>query len=464
MCTLLWCQRDLRINDNAALNWAQLRGQPVIAIYIHSPEEDSSWSEGGASRWWLHNSLDKFSKQLNSIGIALHFLRGNSVDVIARLISSLPVSAVSWTSRHEPARRSYEASIQAMLNKHNIKTYIAQDNIISRPDHFLTASKQTPYRVFTPFYNRLRRELEFESCIAPCIETAAHSKPEYTVPGSLLLAELNLLDSTGWHHKLDQYWTAGETTAHERLNNFIDSTLDTYPVSRDVPAIDGTSMLSPHLAFGEISPRQVIHALVPVLDRGKPVSSEAAECFLRQILWREFARYTLWHFPHTTDHSMSPKFHQQFWHKDDELLEAWQRGQTGIAIIDAAMQQLWKTGWMHNRMRMLVASLLTKNLGIDWRDGANWFWDTLVDADLANNTLGWQWAAGCGVDAAPYFRIFNPETQAKRYDPDNHYINRWQTPDLKQNVKPVVELASSRKAALLRYKMLAETSQLSHEQ
>ena len=267
------------------------------------------------------------------------------------------------------------------------------------------------------------------------------------------LQQLELVDNHVWHEKLHNHCSPGEQSATDKLDKFIDEALICYRTQRDIPAIDATSALSAHLHFGEISTQQIVTALVPLIEIQGAEIGEAAEAFLRQLIWREFARYTLWHFPQTSTDSMNPKFTTSFWKSDIKNLRKWQRGETGIPIIDAGMKQLWETGTMHNRVRMLVASLLTKNMGIAWQEGARWFWDTLVDADLANNSMGWQWVAGCGVDAAPYFRIFNPNTQAQKFDKQGTYVHRWikGTPGQMQK-KPIVDLSISRARALDRYK------------
>jgi deoxyribodipyrimidine photo-lyase len=454
--TLLWFQRDLRIEDNPALAWAVKRGNPIIAVYVHSPDEDAPWQPGAASRWWLHQSLQRLSKDLSRHGVELRLFEANSVEKIPQLADACSADAVVWTNRHEPDRIKHESTIERTLRERGISVRRFRDELLAGPDRFLTTSKQTPYKVFTPFYQRLRRELDLSqpghNDIPPRWKSRSAS---CSFTDTLKLDQLNLLDKHPWHQKLHTHWSPGEQDALRRLEHFVEQTLEGYPVQRDIPAEAGTSMLSPHLAFGEISPWRILHALVPLIEFGDAAHADAAESFLRQLVWREFARYILWHFPETKTKAMDKRFTPAFWKKDAARLRDWQRGNSGIPIIDAGMRQLWECGWMHNRVRMLVASLLTKNLGIPWQAGARWFWDTLVDADLANNSMGWQWVAGCGVDAAPYFRIFNPETQARRFDPDRRYVQQWLDPDhvLRQR-KPVIDLAVSRADALERYNRL----------
>lgn len=452
MNTLLWLQRDLRVHNNPALEWALEQGNPVIAVYIYSPQEDAPWSEGAASRWWLHHSLSKLANSLLELNIKLHLVKANSVDSIEKWVNKYNIDSVVWTNRVEPNRVICETKIENKLNAKNITVKRFTNGLIQNPADFLTASKQTPYRVFTPFYRKLRSELNFsdfyshgtqvKKC-APCLE-------KINLNSADSLNKLGLLDTHNWHSKLHQYWTPGEDAAHIRLDDFIDEKILDYIPSRDYPAIEATSTLSPHLHFGEISLPQIIIALIPLLEYKNRNYAEAAQDFLRQLIWREYAQYIMYHFPHTALQPMNEKFHDGFWKDDKENLEKWQHGNTGILLVDAGMKQLWETGSMHNRVRMLVASLLTKNMGLHWQHGARWFWDTLVDADLANNSMGWQWVAGCGVDAAPYFRIFNPDTQSKKFDKKNEYSNLWLHDNDLTN-RPIVDLGASRKEALERY-------------
>lgn len=454
MATLLWFQRDLRTQDNPALNWALRQDTPVIAIYIYSPEEDAPWSEGAASRWWLHHSLEKLETDLLALGITLQFFHAHSINLIPQLVNDYDVTSVAWINRHEPHRRKIESNLEKILINNEKIVQRFTDELLSRPDEFLTQSKQTPYKVFTPFYRRLRQGMTFYNINKNEIaaDISALMLPFQHVR-AISLQQLQLLGDHCWHNKLHQHWSPGQMSAQDKLDKFISETLNHYSSQRDFPAIEGTSALSPHLHFGEISPRQIVTALAPLIEfHGGNIATEA-EAFLRQLIWREFARYILRHFPETTSKPMNKKFSDKFWKKDKASLTKWQEGNTGIPIIDAGMKQLWNTGSMHNRVRMLVASFLTKNLGINWQEGANWFWDTLVDADLANNSMGWQWVAGCGVDAAPYFRIFNPLTQAKRFDENHHYIDRWIEKDITLNYPaPIIDLAESRNSSLLRYK------------
>jgi len=468
MNTLLWFQRDLRTQDNPALSLALQQNNPVIAVYIHSPDEDTPWAAGGASNWWLHQSLENLSKTLLKLNINLVFFKADSVTKIPQLAQQLECNKVIWTSRHEPRRIECESNIEAQLEDKNISVERFNDNLLIQPSQFLTATTKTPYKVFTPFYKKLRNQLNLydfqqlsssklkkqktvdQNTISELVQKRLHTD-------QLTLKQLGLLETHSWYDKFYNYWSPGEQSAVNRLDTFIDEALNSYPAGRDMPAIDGTSSLSPHLHFGEISPQQIVSALVPLIEIQGGKKAETAEVYLRQLIWREFARYILWHFPETTLKPMNKRFKNSFWKTNKKNLMLWQKGETGIALVDAGMKQLWETGWMHNRVRMLVASLLTKNLGISWQEGAHWFWDTLVDADLANNSMGWQWVAGCGVDASPYYRIFNPNTQALKFDKQASYRYRWlgeQQVELDTPVKPVIDLATSRLDALERYKKI----------
>jgi len=452
MNTLIWFQRDLRIHDHPGLRYAIEKRQPIIAVYIYSPKEDAPWADGAASRWWLHHSLQKHAEQLESLNIKLHYFKADSVEKIQKFTQAHQVDTVIWTNRHEPHRKLLEDKLEQTLSTDNIDVKRFKDELLGNPDVFLTASKQTPYRVFTPFYRKLRRELTLSTMLPSSVfRDDTNTDSSAVLKDSQTLQHLQLLDKHHWHKKLHTHWTPGETEAQRKLDCFVASILIDYDKQRDFPATKGTSGLSPHLHFGEISPRQIVNTLAPLIDFEGGVIAQAAESFLRQLIWREFARYILWHFPETVNQPMNNKYKPEFWKTNNKLLAQWQQGKTGFTIIDAGMTELWQSGSMHNRVRMLTASLLTKNMGIDWQQGARWFWDTLVDADLANNTMGWQWVAGCGVDAAPYFRIFNPETQAIKFDKQQHYRKQWlrtTTPVL----QPVIELSQSREEALYRYR------------
>lgn len=328
--------------------------------------------------------------------------------------------------------------MQRTLREKGIQTNAFNSSLLAEPGTTLNRSGE-PYRVYTPYLRRMLHDLRPSAPLAAPTKILSPGK----WPAGEPLDSLDPIPRIAWYTTLEETWRPGEEGARARLNRFMAHGLADYRQTRDLPARRGTSGLSPHLHFGEIGPRQIWHALGA---KGRSSS------FLHEIIWREFAHHLLFHFPRTTTQPMRPEFARFPWKKNTKLLHAWQRGRTGIPLVDAGMRELWATGVMHNRVRMVVGSFLVKNLLQPWQDGARWFWDTLVDADLANNTLNWQWVAGCGADAAPYFRIFNPITQAERYDPDAAYVRRW-VPEFDDALppRPLVDLAATREAALDAY-------------
>lgn len=417
---ILWFRNDLRVADNPALTHAVERGCRILPLFILEPDTQD-WAPGAASRWWLHHSLSKLQRRLAKLGAELVIRRGEPAQILAELGARHGISEVYWNRRYEPQHSACDSALKTTLIDAELSVRSFPGNLLLEPWQLLKGDGG-PYRVFTPFWKALQRTLA-ESTPLPAPERIAGLDDNV---GGLKLDELNLLPDIAWDAGLYQAWHPGETGAHARLHAALDGALLGYADTRDLPAVSGTSRLSPHLHFGELSPRQVWYAVRAWANgHSGPGYIEAAESFLRQLAWREFAQHLLHHFPHTADQPLDARFAQVSWNDDAQALRAWQRGRTGIPIVDAGMRELWHTGWMHNRVRMLVASLLTKNLRIHWLEGARWFWDTLVDADLGNNTLGWQWVAGCGADAAPYFRIFNPVTQGERFDPEGAYVRRW---------------------------------------
>ncbi|RAN82961.1 deoxyribodipyrimidine photolyase [Bacillus sp. SRB_336] len=416
---LVLFRRDLRLADNPAWSAACAAHAQVLPVFIHG-DGDGPWSDGAASRWWLHHSLAALDRDLHDAGAGLHRRRGEPLEILRALIASSGASAVYWNRQYEPASIARDKHIKSALQGDGIAVHSHNAALWCEPWQIATQQGQ-PYKVFTPYWRNLRPQLQ-----------ATEPLPAPRVPGwrelpdSLPLAALDLLPRIAWAAGLAASWQPGEAGARELLEIFADDAIGDYAHARDLPARHGTSRLSPHLHFGEISPRQ-IHA---ELDRSARATDAKRrpdiEPYLRELGWREFAHHLLYHYPHTPTATFNPRFEQFPWAPADQAtLQRWQRGRTGIPLVDAGMRELWQTGWMHNRVRMIVGSFLTKNLRQHWQHGARWFWDTLVDADLANNTLGWQWVAGCGADAAPYFRVFNPVTQAKKFDPDGVYLRRW---------------------------------------
>lgn len=414
---LLWFRRDLRLTDNPALVAALAACERVIPLYIRPAEED-----GAATRWWLHHSLAALEASLQQKGSRLLLRRGDALAVLRTLIRESGATAVYWNRIYEPAAIARDSDIKQALRADGINVTSSNGLLLNEPWQLLKADG-SPYRVFTPYWNAAqKRGFDF----------TLHAAPEALppVPASLRgepLEALQLLPRIRWDDGLAAQWRPGAAGATQRLAEFLDGALAGYAVERDRPDHAGTARLSPHLHHGEISPQRLATAVQQHLAIQRDAGlTRNAESWLRQLGWREFAQQLLYHFPHTVNEPLDTRFARFPWRRDyAEDLGAWQQGKTGIPIVDAGMRELWHTGWMHNRVRMIVASFLTKNLLIPWQEGAAWFNDTLVDADLANNTMGWQWVAGCGADAAPYFRIFNPLTQGEKFDPQGNYVRRW---------------------------------------
>jgi len=417
---LVWFRNDLRLEDNPALLAAVESGAPVIPIFVWSPQEESPWAPGAASRWWLHQSLTRLDQALRRKGVRLVVRRGPALAALRSLRAETGASAVFWNRCYEPAVLQRDTKLKAALRADGLEVRTFNASLLFEPWTVRTKAKK-PFQVFTPFW---------KACLAgaapPPLAAPRHVDGPARWPESVGLEALELQPRVDWASGLRQTWRPGESGAHEQLERFVDEALVHYPDGRDRPAMALTSRLSPHLRFGEIGPRQVWQAVnASAFAEEMPGLLRGAEVYLRELGWREFAYHLLFHFPHTTELPLRREFEHFPWDEDERSLRAWQRGRTGYPIVDAGMRELWATGWMHNRVRMLVASFLVKDLLLPWQSGAAWFWDTLVDADLANNTLGWQWTAGCGADAAPYFRIFNPISQGEKFDPAGDYVKRW---------------------------------------
>ena len=442
------------MHDNPALNWVCQNSKSVLPVYIHSADEEQPWVPGAASRWWLQHSLEALDEQLKAFDLKLHYFSGPSEKVIKNIIQQTNSDTLVFNNLYDPHLLIRDRELTQRLNK-KINVHAFDTGLFFIPGSILN-NQQQPYRVFTPFYKKARPLLDLAytphsgSLDKTTFRKLSMANINFTVP----LSFLNLLDSNNWYQKLHQYWQPGEQNALLLLDQFIDQVVYKYDETRDIPSSDATSKISAALHFGELTPQQVYFSLKPLLDGVfNSIDMASAELFLKQLLWREFGHHILWHYPNTTTKAINSRYKNNFWKKNKKALNAWQKGETGVPIVDAGMKQLWETGWMHNRVRMVASSFLTKNLGIHWLEGARWFWDTLVDADLANNTMGWQWVAGCGVDAAPYYRIFNPLTQAKRFDTKNKYIERW-LPGFNESEyrKPIIDISQSRVQALERYK------------
>lgn len=461
-----WFRQDLRLVDNPALTQAAQAGQ-VLPIYILDETQAGDWRMGGASRVWLHHSLQALN---TALGGKLSAYCGSPLDVLTDLIRRFPVQTVCWNRCYEPWCLARDQHIKTALRAQGIAVHSANGALLWEP---WTVQKQdgTPYKVFTPFYRK------------GCLQAQA---PRYPLPpprhldyrgdaqAACDIAQLGLLPAKRWATELLAGWHVGEQGGELRLQQFLNTGLLHYKMGRDHPAQAYVSRLSPHLHFGELSPNQVWHALRETEE------DENSIHFCSELGWREFAYSQLYYHPDLPTVPLQHKFAAFPWVSNPEHLRAWQTGQTGIPMVDAGMRELWQTGYMHNRVRMIVSSFLVKNLRIAWQAGARWFWETLFDADLANNSASWQWVAGCGRDAAPYFRIFNPVTQGQKFDPEGVYIRRfvpeiaqlsnrhlfspWTAPaaELKRAgvvlgrdyPQPIVDLQASRAAALAAFKAL----------
>lgn len=420
---ILWFRQDLRLADNPALQAAVESRLPVIPTYVWSPEEAGEWAMGSAARVWLHGSLNALQTNLRERDSDLYIAQGHTATTLLQLAQSMGAQTIHCNARYEPWARQQQDTIQQELARHDIQLVIHTGaTLLWEPKSFATQQGK-PYQLFTPYFNRCVGQLPDTT---PRPAPAKLPSPDFW-PQSLPVDLLHLLPTTHWDAGIRAVWQPGEQAAQTRLQDFLANALIQYGQARNLPHQQGTSCFSSYLTHGEISPRQIWHAVEEWADAtpGNTATRKTASDFLRELVWREFAYHVLYHFPHTTTQPLKEKFRQMPWQENPEWLKRWQTGQTGYPLVDAGMRQLWRTGWMHNRVRMVVGSFLTKDLLIPWQDGARWFWDTLVDADLANNSLNWQWVAGCGADAQPFFRIFNPVSQSEKFDPDCLYIRQW---------------------------------------
>lgn len=436
---LVWFRDDLRIADNPALAAAAKSGRALVPVYVLDDESNGIRPLGGAARWWLHGSLDSLSKNLDRIGTSLILRRGAAKKIITALVKETGADTVHWNRRYGHAA-AVDAEIEAALGHSGISVNTFNASLLHEAGSVVNKAG-LPMKVFTPFWRALQ---------------------EQGMPRSPLPAPKKLKGVTGiksdqletwglepskpdWAGEFRETWKRGERAARERLAEFVDEELKGYALTRDRPDLDNTSKLSPHLRFGEISPYQVWHA-AKAAQESRTISVRDVEKFLSEVGWREFSYHLLHHWPDLGVKNFDARFDPFPWRVDKKALRLWQQGRTGYPMVDAGMRQLWRTGFMHNRVRMVAASFLTKHLLLDWRLGEAWFWDTLVDADPANNTASWQWVAGSGADAAPYFRIFNPALQAAKFDPKGEYIGRW-APD-SAGLEPIVDHAKARERAL----------------
>ena len=426
---IVWFRDDLRLSDHPALHAASRSGAPVICLYVLDEESPALRPHarplGGATRWWLAQSLRALKSGLGAVGSTLVLRRGPAAKVIADLAREVDATAVYWNEIAQAPHRAIADEVAAALNEFGIATQHFPGDLLVQPDT-IRSKEGRSLRVFTPFWRRVQalgdppKPLPAPKALSPAPDVASDRLADWH------LEPLH----PDWAGGLRETWTPGEAAAQARLRDFLESGVAGYSSDRDRPDRRGTSGLSPHLRFGEISPRQVWHA-ARFAAAQSPALSGDIEKFLSELGWREFCRHLLFDVPDLAERNLQQQFDAFPWKYDEKSLGAWQRGQTGYPVVDAGMRELWHTGVMHNRVRMVVASFLVKHLLIDWREGERWFWDTLVDADAGSNPANWQWVAGSGADAAPYFRVFNPILQGEKFDPDGVYVRRW-VPELKQ--------------------------------
>ena len=426
MSTLVWFRQDLRLQDNPALAAAIARGEPVVPVYLWTPEDEGDWAPGGASKWWLHHALTDLDARLREHGGKLLVREADgSGAALDQLVEETGCTAVYWNRRYEPAIVKRDGEIKTALKERGVEAKSFNAGMLFEP-HEIENKSGKPFQVFTPMWKHYQT-LKVDK---PVEVDLGELKVLKKMPKGLKIDALGLLPTISWDGGFYDFWDPTRAAMLERLDEMRgDGRAENYNEDRDTPAIDGTSALSPFLHSGQVGVREAYWRL----GEGAPIDSGLR----RQLIWREFGHHLMFHFPKTPSQPLRPEFEMFPWEEDDSALRRWQMGETGYPIVDAGMRQLWHTGWMHNRVRMIVGSLLVKHLLVHWVEGAKWFWDTLVDADLANNTMGWQWIGGCGADAAPYFRIFNPMTQGERFDAEGEYVRRW-VPELAEVPKKFI--------------------------
>ncbi len=423
---VLWFRNDLRLSDNRALTAAVKSGAAVVAVFVLDDETPGQWKAGGASRWWLNKSLASLAHDIEARGGRLILRRGSTAKELPRIAQEAGASAVYFTRSYEPSGVALEENLKADFDESGVDLKRYGGNLLREPEEMRTKTGDV-YKVYTPFSKALMLNFEPPKAMPAPKQLLTPSK---TLKSDKLASWGLHPAKPDWSAGFDEHWQPGEAGAQKKLKTFLDDAMASYKEDRNRPDLSGTSRLSPHLHFGEITPTQCWTAAAHACAGYKGAADRGYQTFVRELIWREFSNTLLFYWPDLPEVPFRPEFAAFPWRTDAALLKAWQRGQTGYPIVDAGMRELWHTGYMHNRVRMVVASFLIKHLMIPWQEGEAWFWDTLVDADLANNAASWQWVAGSGADAAPYYRIFNPVLQGVKFDPDGTYVKRW-VPELK---------------------------------
>lgn len=476
--TLIWFRQDLRLEDNPALDYALKQGRPIVPVYIWETNAKTQYLPGAAQRWWLHHSLKALENSLNDdLGLRLLLLEGKTEEILEKLVSAYQVEEIVWNRCYEPWRVEHDKKLKQFWRQRGLHVESFNSALLLEPWEILNQQHQ-PFKVYTPFWKTCLKQYQPRVLLSKPVSKRLLPLPHPNLDSSLkfqyLKTETWLPTQPNWASDFSTHWEPGEKGAHKRLKHFVKNHLATYAERRDFLDTSTTSLLSPHLHWGEISPRAIWKAILEY-QQAHRLSFQCVEKFLAQLGWREFSYHLLFHFPDLPEKNWRAEFDHFPWKRNAKHLMAWKKGKTGYPIVDAGMRELWKTGYMHNRARLIVASFLVKDLFTDWREGARWFWDTLLDADLANNSASWQWVAGSGADAAPYFRIFNPVLQGKKFDPEGKYIRRW-VPELEKlptpalhdpwecsrqvsnYPDPIVDHDQSRLLALKKYQSLPKSS------
>lgn len=428
---IVWFRKDLRLHDNPAL-WEAAQQGAIIPLFIWSEQEELDYATSETARWWLHHSLMGLERELESHGLNLIVRMGSNLEQLMLICEQTKADAVYFNERHEPSIISRDRIIAGKLLSCVSEVQSFSSNLLFTPEKMLN-QKNEPYKVFTSFWKKSMREsVNYPLPIPPSIIPYNEALP------SLQVEELGLLPNIPWYDKFHTYWEPGEKGAISRWQQFADEGLVHYAKESDIPSADAVSSLSAHLVWGDISVRSIWHAAKRLRDgKSDEYRQSSIDAFLRQLVWREFAYHQLIHFPTILNEPLREKFKEFPWLNHEEELEKWQKGLTGYPLVDAGMRELWETGVIHNRVRMVVASFLVKHLLVTWLEGSKWFQQTLVDFDPANNAIGWQWVAGTGIDASPYFRVFNPTLQSQKFDSDGLYIRRW-IPELAELPVPYI--------------------------